>query len=586
MYFAVVICLLTVNDFEFITFLLTLFCLVLLGGISLYLYLKYRNLGKKYEVTKTELGTLEKYKPILVEYLEMNEKFDFYSKITSSLKTPLALILTSIESLIFKENQTIKMRKKMYLLINNNASRLMRMLDQLMDIRLVSEKKMQIDYAHQDLILLIREILEGFKKNIKTKKIRFKLHLSHHVVKLPLDAPKIEIILVNLLNHSLKSIHKQGEITVSLNIHQTVDQMDVIAGYYEIIVKDNGIGFSNDELQPFLSSGYNNKTLIDAQNQSSEFNLFQLQSLVELMNGKVNVYSVFNHGTEVVVSLPILVPNAISTFKSDIEKTAVVTVADKSPSLLILVENEDFRRIILQKFKRDFTIYFTDNEAVAINITLKYQINLIIVDDAIVQMNSYDFIKKIKSEDNTCMIPLILLSYNNSVNYRISAYQSGVIDYILKPLNIDILKLKIENVLTSFQPNQILSHHSKDASFPPSKSESTADLKFMDKVKHIAIENLDNVDFDVASFANELDMSRGHFYRKLITLTNQTPVNFIKNFRLQKAADLLLTTHLNITEIAVKTGFRSLSYFTKCFTAHFNSSPVNYQKTNKSGEIA
>jgi len=462
------------------------------------------------------------------------------------------------------------------------------MVNQLMDFRKIEEKKLSLDYSMYDFSVFVHEICNSFASQINSKKIKFSLVFSHDPALIQMDYDKMDKILYNLLSNALKFTPRAGEIQLIVSYHFANSNLSGQSDYFELMVKDNGVGIPEEKLNNLFVPFAPSHTQTDVNQQSSGIGLALVKELVEMQNGTITVNSKVEVGSVFTIRLPLIDPYKI-TETPDNPNLEINSMPEEDSETstssvykILIVEDEDeIRNFLTIKLKRLFQIYTAENGLVGFQVAKKVMPDLIITDLMMPVVDGYKLINKLKTDIRTSHIPILVLSAKNSVQSTTFAYKQGVIDFVSKPFNIDVLRFKIQNLLASF--NELKKQYASQITTQtiPTLNDSTVDQKFMKQVVEIAHKNISKVDFDVASFAKELVMSRGHFYRKLLALTNQSPVEFIKLLRLKRAEEMLIQTNHSVTEIAFKTGFRSQSYFTKCFVAQYKVSPSAFVKQNK-----
>jgi DNA-binding response OmpR family regulator len=251
------------------------------------------------------------------------------------------------------------------------------------------------------------------------------------------------------------------------------------------------------------------------------------------------------------------------------------------PAILIVEDSEDVRRYLNGLLKNDYRIFEAINGEDGIKKTVELIPDLIISDVMMPSMDGYEFCKKIKTNWQTSHIPVILLTAKASTESRIEGLETGADAYLTKPFNSKELSVRIKNLLE--QRKKLRERFSKEIKIETSSIAVTSlDNEFLQKAFDIAEKNLSNTEFNSESFAKEMFVSRSQLHRKLLAITSQAPGEFIRTFRLKRAATFILEKRLNITQIAFEVGFGSPSHFTKAFRQQFNCLPTEFIEKNNS----
>ncbi|RJP63367.1 MAG: response regulator [Ignavibacteriales bacterium] len=515
-----------------------------------------------------------------------NLKMQFFSNVSHEFRTPLTLIVGPIEKLIRTtkdELQQIQLK-----LIYRNANRLLRMINQLMDFRKIEEARLELNATQGDIINFIKDIVSSFEQEAKHRNIDFKYIPSHESFQLYFDSDKLEKIIFNLLSNAFKYTPDSGEISISV----VVDNEPGSSNNFIIKVKDSGIGIAKDLLPKIFDRFYQVKN--QRTNQGTGIGLSFTYELVKLHQGQINVESEPDHGSEFIVSLPVWLneeqlPKHISVNKTTepAQDFSISTITQRNieiknavesndlPRILIIEDNADMRLYIKNEFSDSYKISEAHNGTVGLEKAFEEMPDAIICDVMMPGIDGYQVCKTLKQDERTSHIPLVMLTAKSSEQHTIEGFESGADDYVAKPFNSALLRTRIKNLIESritLRKKFIKDPFATIKDISPSKT----DEKLLNKAYDIVEKNIENADFEVSDFANEMCMSRTQLYRKIQAISGQSVKEFIRIIRLKKAAELLLTTDQNVSEISVAVGFNSLSYFTSSFTEYFGMSPTKY----------
>jgi signal transduction histidine kinase/ligand-binding sensor domain-containing protein/DNA-binding response OmpR family regulator len=547
------------------------------------LILHEAEIKNKLEVEKLEIKKLQEMDTL---------KTHFFSNISHEFRTPLTLIAGPAEALlksIKDESQKIQLN-----VIKRNASRLLRLINQLMDFRKIEESKLEMNFERDDLILFIKNIVDSFDYEAKERKINYSFIRTCASLEAWFDHDKLDKIIYNLLSNAFKFTQDGGSISLSLIVDEApVNNSGVNAKrIIEIIVKDSGIGIPKESQQKIFDRFYQVKNNLTT--QGTGIGLSLSYELVRLHKGNILLESEPNAGSTFTVMLPLWfeeaeLPSSPATLRrekrieSEIKEfdgelkteSAYEEQNDNLHHLLLIEDNHDMRLYIKNEFKEIYRITEAHNGIAGIEKALEEIPDAIICDVMMPGMDGYEVCRKLKHDEKTSHIPILMLTAKSSEQHTIEGFESGADDYVAKPFSSAILKVRIKTLIDS---RELLRRKFVKEPFAVIKdfSPSKTDEALLRKAYAIVEKHLNNPDFEVNDFAFEIGMSRTQLYRKINALAGQTVREFIRIIRLKKAAELLVNSDMNINEIADKVGFGSQSYFTTSFTEYFGINPSKY----------
>jgi signal transduction histidine kinase/ligand-binding sensor domain-containing protein/DNA-binding response OmpR family regulator len=534
-------------------------------------------------------------------------KMQFFSNVSHEFRTPLTLIVGPLEKILRSTKD--EMLKLQLNLVFRNAKRMLRLINQLMDFRKIEEDKLELNITKNDVILFIKEIIGAFNQDAKQRNINFTFKYSRSFNEIWFDTDKLDKIIYNLLSNAFKYTPDHGFISVSIDF----DESDKIISKhnperhpsertFKITVKDSGIGIPKDAQSKIFDRFYQVKNTITT--YGTGIGLSLTYELVKLHKGEITVESAPNQGSEFTVILPLLSDETeLSLLSSAREKLNVdyegndeefftkgitelpgsskerIKILGKLPQILIIEDNADMRLFVKNEFKENYNVIEAHNGILGLEKAFQEMPDAIICDVMMPGMDGYEVCRKLKQDERTSHIPIVMLTAKSSEQHTIEGFESGADDYVAKPFSSAILRVRIKNLIES---RNLLRKKFVKEPFAAIKniSPSKTDEKLFKKAYAIVEKNLNNSDFDVHDFAREFGMSRTQLYRKIHAISGQSVKEFIRIIRLKKAAELLLTKEKNISEIAYTVGFNSLSYFTSSFTEYFGMNPTKYIKKN------
>jgi signal transduction histidine kinase/DNA-binding response OmpR family regulator/streptogramin lyase len=524
-------------------------------------------------------------------------KLRLFTNISHEIRTPLTLILGPLEKLISKKVPDDEIPSHLAL-VYRNTKQLDVLINQLLDFRKLETGNLKLELTQDDMVSLVSEVVQSFQEYAKEKQITLEFHALKKKLVALFDPDKVKTILNNLISNALKYTEEGGTVSVHLSLVFAHDDEDSLNNqpekqYIEISVKDTGKGISDTNIEKIFTRFFR----VDSKNESSGtgIGLSLVQELVKLHNGTIEVISKPGKGSKFTVRLhyETEVPEKVS----EIPEKVVSDIPDKSHKadksnlsdelteesnariMLIVEDNADVRYFIRSHFDSVYTIFEARNGQEGWDVAVKVIPDVIISDILMPDIDGYEFCKRIKKDERTSHIPLLLLTALHSKEHEIEGLSCGADDYITKPFDISILQTKIENML-QIRRSLKEKYTSQIILKPSDLTISSPDERFLRKAIEVVERNISNADLDIEHFATEVGVSRMQLYRKFNALTNMTVKEFVRSIRLKRAAQLLLEKKMTITEIAYAVGFKDLSHFRKCFHREFGMSASEYIDQN------
>ncbi|NCU05113.1 MAG: response regulator, partial [Chitinophagaceae bacterium] len=516
-------------------------------------------------------------------------KLKFLTNLSHEFRTPISLILGPVDSLIEQEkDNTLRVQLNM---IKRNGKRLLNLVNQLLDFRKMEEQELKLQTKDGDLIAFLKEVFDSFLDLSERKKINFSFASNVEKFYTVFDPDKTERILFNLLSNAFKFTLEGGTISLEIEKKESCDHVD--SSVIAIHVCDTGIGIPYDKQEVIFERFFQNTTAASILNQGSGIGLSITKEFVRMHGGTIAVKSEPQKGSSFIVEIPykeLAIPGTteqqehILTVEPvaetpDAEETAVEEkpVLNNSVirSVLLVEDNDDFRFYLKENLRLQYKVIEATNGLEGWQKALAVHPDLIVSDISMPHMDGIELCKKIKADKRTGHIPVILLTALTEEKNQITGLKTGASDYITKPFNFEVLNAKIRNLLVL--NDTLRNTYSKRVEVVPKKVEveSSAD-KLIQKIILYIEDNLTDTQLSVETLSKHVGMSRSTLYSKLLELTGQTPVEFIRSVKLDKAAQLLETSELTIAEIAYTVGFSTPNYFAKSFKAKFNLLPSEY----------
>jgi signal transduction histidine kinase/DNA-binding response OmpR family regulator len=512
-----------------------------------------------------------------------NLKTQFFTNISHELRTPLTLLIAPVQELLIKYPTDTLLP-----LIHRNAQRLLTLINQLLDISKLEAGQMKIEIRQNNVSKYLNILVGSFASLAESKGIKFQIVQNKQDVEGYIDEDKIEKIITNLLSNAFKFTPEGGEVKVEIHFSDDLKSL-------RITTTDTGIGISEEKLSKIFDRFYQVDASANRNYEGTGIGLALVKELVGVLKGNITVESQKSRGTTFTLTCPI----DYETWKNDIVQATKKTseASDKilidsevtllpyaseistegEDVLLIVDDNPDIRTYIRSIFESSYQIIEAVNGKEGIQKAQETTPNLIISDLMMPQMDGFEFCKYLKSNELTSHIPVIMLTAKANVESRIEGLELGADDYLVKPFNAKEIQVRVKNLL---EKQEILRQYfnGKTAEIKPVEviRIRPIEAQFLQKAKSIIEKHLSENTFGIEQFCEELNMSSKQLLRKLKALTNQTTVEFIRDYRLQKASEMLEQGEDSVSDVAFAVGIESLSYFTKTFQEKFGHLPSEY----------
>ncbi|MEO6548072.1 MAG: two-component regulator propeller domain-containing protein [Ferruginibacter sp.] len=527
------------------------------------------------------------------------QKIKFLTNLSHEFRTPISLIMGPIDSLMHHENGENEQSFGHLNIIKRNARRLLNLVNQLLDFRKMEENEVRLNPTRGEFISFARDVTDSFKDLAERKKIKLVFENHIHSLNTSFDHDKMERILFNLLSNSFKFTLEGGRISVL--IQKDLLQSDAKICWIKILVTDTGIGIPVENHQKIFENFYQALTSTEILNQGTGIGLAITKEFVKMQGGSIDVESEQGKGTCFIVQLPFElvaqpVISAPSATRDDATEKTILTAIlpaeeqleitvdyENEPSILLVEDNDDYRYYLKDSLGTHYRVLEASNGKEGWQKALAMHPQLIVSDISMPFMDGIDLCKKIKSDKRTNHIPVILLTALTGENDQLRGLEIGANDYITKPFNVEVLNAKVRNLLTL--NNSFKSTYSRQIKVLATEvAIESGDEKLLSDIMIYLEENLTDTQLSVEGLSRHIGMSRSSLYKKLLELTGQTPVEFIRSVKLDKAATLLEKSDMNIAQIAYSVGFATPNYFAKSFKLKFGMLPSDYITTKRNNK--
>ncbi|MCZ2458323.1 MAG: response regulator [Chitinophagales bacterium] len=519
-------------------------------------------------------------------------KSRFFANISHEFRTPLTLIMGPVEDLLKTGNA--EQFKKILPDVHRNSVRLLHLINQLLDLSKLDAKKYRINTNREDIIPFAEQIVHSFYSLAERKNINLKFEvdpglkekLQDGETKFYFDEDMIEKILNNLLSNAFKFTGDSGNITV---IMKTAEKK---TGFLELSVQDTGIGIQPEKLAHIFNRFYQADDTDERRYEGSGVGLALLKELVDLLQGEVSVKSVPGKGTTFFCYLPFnnkiisektttsyQKPQAAITESSFLETELPDQPAGAEDKELILIieDNTDVRKYVKGKLDNSYSVIEAGNGSDGLQMARDRIPDLVISDVMMPGMDGFELCEKLKTDNMTSHIPVILLTAKAEESDKMTGLETGADAYLTKPFNSQELDIRVKKLIELRK--RLRAKFSNQLVVKPSEITVTSiDQEFMKKLLSVVEEHLGDAGFSVIQLGGEMNMSVSQLSRKLKALIDQSPQKFIRSIRMQRALDLLKNGSGNVSEISWEVGFEDPGYFTRVFKAHFGYPPSEVKK--------
>lgn len=531
---------------------------------------------------------------------EVNEgKLQFFINVSHEIRTPMTLIISPLEKLM--ADTSSPERNQAYNLMYRNAQRILRLINQLLDIRKIDKGLMFVKMRETDIVGFIDDIMQTFEYQSEKRKIKFEFVHEMPQLNVWIDMNNFDKVLVNILSNAFKFTPENGEIIVRLTEGIDESVSTPLRHYFEIVVSDNGVGIEAEKIEKIFERFYQIDHSQTNVNFGTGIGLHLARNLVELQHGIIYATNRKDTtGSEFIIRLPmgsehlteaekevsdnsINVPafhSANQEFDNDTMGNVDVKVKPKTKYRVLIVDDEDeIRQYLKQSLADTYKILESVNGKEALDLILKEKPDLVISDVMMPEMDGITLCKKLKANVNINHIPIILLTAKSSDEEKSEGFDIGADAYVVKPFNVEMLKKRVNNIIENRERLEYKMSDSEEnkALIKPVVLKSS-DQVLLEKIINIINENIDNTELNVEMLAAGVGMSRVHMHRKLKELTNQSARDFIKTIRLKQAAELLTQQKITISEVAYALGFNNLSHFSNTFKEFYGISPKEYSE--------
>lgn len=508
-------------------------------------------------------------------------KLMFFTNISHDLRTPLTLIAVPVTQLLEASNLTPQQHNLMKI-ADKNVRILQRLLNQILDFRKYENGKLDLRLREVEINKLLDDWMESFNAVAWKRNIKLSLETPDRPVRLAIDSEKVERVFFNLLSNAFNHTADNGSITVKATL--TNDDATLM-----ITVADTGTGIPKEEIASIFDRFYQVERV---KPKGSGIGLTVAKAFIELHGGTIFVESEVHKGTCFTVTLPVrhvseeAEPVAHTIDKMDVSaelepiETEIEYDSEK-PLALVIDDNGDIRKMLSELLNGDYNVITAKDGKEGLSRAARYVPDVVICDVMMPEMDGMECCRRLKNDEQTSHIPVLLLTASSMDEARIEGYDSGADGYISKPFNADVLKARIDSLIKNRKRiREVLGEDKFSIKSPTVADDSRKvlpkgdiDNEFYQRFMKIFREELGNPELNVDRIAGLMGFERSQLYRKIKALTNYAPVELIRQLRLKEARRQLLSTDRSISEIAYSCGFSTPAYFTKCYRQTYSETP-------------
>ncbi|PRY53292.1 signal transduction histidine kinase [Arcticibacter pallidicorallinus] len=564
-----------------------------------------RRQNKQLEESRDQVVKLNSRIKAISEY-----RMQYFTHVSHEFRTPLTLIIGPVNKLLSGAADALEIKENL-MVIKRNAGRLLHLINELMDFRSIENKNLPLRVKKINLTTLVDEIAALFVELAKEKRITFGVEHENFDVKGAADATKIQKVVFNLIANAFNYTNSGGEISVRSRITMTQplrsEESEITFGkwiknytYFEVSVRDSGVGIPEESLGKVFKEFYR-ESLTNIDTKGTGLGLSIVKELIRLHKGHVTVKSTVDIGSEFLVRVPINIDAYASEQKESPGRDGVIYekgqvldllggavlqskegVRSKSGKgrehVLLVEDNEELLQFISQQLATEYRVSQARNGHDGLKAAIKYTPDIIISDVVMPGMSGVELLIKLKDDLKTMHIPVVLLTAKADIESQMEGMEAGADDYISKPFDVDLFRLRIRNLVQSrVKLRRLFSTSVEDV--PVETGVMDQDSIFLEKVISIIRNNISNSDFGAGELADQMCVSLSLLQKKISKLTSYSPTEFILLYRMKKALELIKTSGLSVGEISEKVGFKDPYYFSRCFKKHFGKSPKLYAQT-------
>ena len=580
--------------------------------LSIYAYILYGLLilAVGYVVYRIMVYRIKLKTQIKIEHLKLEEaektnnlKLQFFTNVSHELRTPLSLISSPIDKLVSDPDINTEQHKLLGM-VQRNANRLQNLINQLLDFRKMESGVLRLKLTKGDIVPFVYEVFKAFEDIAGIKLINYRFSCEETAIVCLFDADKIEKMLYNLLSNAFKFTPEKGTIILSLTRRTKTGKglKKRIVEFLFIDVTDTGIGIKPEEQSKIFEPFYQSDDKKRGKAIGTGIGLAYTYNLVKLHYGKIKLTSQPEQGTKISISLPLddsvykdysiddkSTTPAKSEYLQDEIKGLKASVTDLNivlkerditrgkSTLLIVEDNTELLYYLDNELSPGYNIITAPNGAVGLELSKEHIPDLIISDLMMPEMDGIEMCRLLKTGLETCHIPIIILTAKAGMEAEKEGLETGADEYLVKPLLIELLQLRIKNLLQT-KSKLYDQFTTKSDALIFKQATDTKDQELLAMVTNIIINNLDNNNLDIDELSRAIGISRSALYKKIKHITDMSTTEFIRYVKLKEATNLFKQNRYTIEQVTYMVGFSDPKYFRNCFKSVYGKTPSEYIK--------
>ncbi|HNW52238.1 MAG TPA: two-component regulator propeller domain-containing protein [Prolixibacteraceae bacterium] len=536
------------------------------------------------------------------EFEKKEMKLQMFTDLAHEIRTPFTLVISPLKTL--QETETDSKKKEMLNLINRNALRILRLLNQIMDMRKIDNHQFKMHFQKTDLIFFISDIMKSFEQLAIMRNIEFRLVSNLESLDVWIDEANFDKVLYNILSNAFKYTPDNGYVMISLNAlgkNLNAELRNNTNGQVELCIENSGSKIEENETERIFERFYQSNS--NSIGGGSGVGLHLAKMIIELHHGKIKAKNTEN-GVAFIINIPLgtkhLSPDEITSDSKSNDSSSsyrhtsqlsqetdyvelpekegelVTSKGNRSNRSVVFVDDDvDLGKYIRMELSEKFNIETYSDAREAWKVISTTLPDAVITDLLMPEVDGISLCKKIRQNPETNHLPIIILTAETNEESEQTCIECGADHYLTKPINLDLLK---STVAQAIQTRDTIRNKYR-SNFTPNFDEvkiSSPDSRLITKVIETIRKNIENPEFSVDDLSREVGLSRVHLNRKLKENINISPSNLIKSIRLKQAAYLLINNKVNISDVAYKVGFSSHSYFSNNFKEYFGMAPTEF----------
>lgn len=509
-------------------------------------------------------------------------KSKFFANVSHEFRTPLTLIIGPLKD-ITKNTETItkEATEKKARLALRNSNRLLKLVNQILDISKVESGTLELKVSEVNLVSLIQSIVKAFGSLTEQRQVNVEQRFSIEKIPVFIDTDSIEKVFVNIISNAFKFTPTSGSISIKVEEGDEFINVEVI---------DSGPGVEESELAHIFDRFYQTNESSTVNQVGTGIGLALSKELIELHNGSIQAESELGSGLKITIRLrkgvdhfeehqlaemieESNIEDSIEVEHEDVNQISTHVSEVGETTILIIDDNQEIRSYLHEHLSYSYRILEEENGLEGLKSAREHLPDIIICDVMMPKMDGYEFCKALKDNPETDFIPVILLTAKAEQSDKLEGLGLGADDYIMKPFDIEEVKARTNNLIQSRK--KLMDRYSKSGIKLelPLIDLPKADVRFIKEIRNLVLTNMEDENFGVAELAEHALTSRRTLHNRIKKITNKSASDLIREIRLERAHQLLVAEAGTISEIAYSVGFKSISHFSRVFKEHFKMNP-------------